>query len=138
MRERRKHARRECFFIAADNERVPVWVFTPAEHGDDAHAGVVLDFSDTGVRVLTSSSHPLEANRYQMSLLVDAPADGVQKVECIVTRAWSEPDGSRGFLSGMHFEDNTEGAAAFIAANPPSSKDRSWIRCSLRALDPQP
>jgi hypothetical protein len=131
--ERRKHARRQCFFITSERERIPVWVFAPPDD-PDSHVGLILDLSESGVRVLTAPDHPLETHLYALNLLVESADGPGDQLSCTVSRAWSERDGSLGLVSGLQFEDGTEAAAAFIAANPPSAKNRSWVRCTLRPL----
>lgn len=132
--ENRKHERTQFFLVPSGRELVPVWVFK-APDDQDAHAGVILDMSEGGFRVTTDAKQPLRSSRYRMKLRPDPDAESANGLQCTVRRVWSEEDGKLNLVSGMQFEDSSAAAACYLAAQAPTSADRSWVRCTLHELE---
>ena len=128
--ERRRHERVELVRVPGEKGLVRVWVFKP-EDQLDALACVILDSSASGLRILVNSSEPLEATRYRLSLLTDAPAGERAALTCIVKTAWCDPKDKMGCVAGVEFEDESHAVSRFIDANPPTADSTSWIRCTL-------
>jgi PilZ domain len=125
MSEKRAHERTHCFLVPTDEERVRFWVLKPAAD-IDARAGVILDASDSGMRILVDPSGDFEGGHYRVRLLVDPP------VECTMKLIWCEPDGDEGYMAGMQFDTGAPEVVAYIAAHPPAADKRTWISCTLR------
>ncbi|MEP6502111.1 MAG: PilZ domain-containing protein, partial [Betaproteobacteria bacterium] len=82
--ELRAHRRVEFFRVPAEHHHLPVWVFMPTGT-DDALAGLVLNFSDGGVQVLTNADEPLDGASYELQLLLGED-DAVPRFRAEVSR----------------------------------------------------
>ena len=135
--EKRRHERTHFFLVPTEQERVRFWVFKPADELE-SRAGVVLDASESGLRILVDPSGEFGGGHHRVRLLVD-PASGTWKMplECTMKLVWCEPDGNMGYMAGMQFEEGAGDVVSYIAAHPPSSERRSWICCTLRPIAPE-
>lgn len=127
--EHRSHRRVECLLVPLDREHVPVWVFKPRDAAG-AHAGLVLDISDGGLQVQTGRDDEPVDDRYEVQLLLGEDAE-VERFSAAVTRVWTRPSPTVGFLSGFRFDDRGSTAEAFIRTYQGGERKRRWVRCLL-------
>ena len=127
--EHRVHRRVECLLVPADREHVPVWVFKPTG-AEGAHAGLVLDISDGGLRVLTGRDDEPTDEAYEVQLLLGEDTD-VARFRSGVTRVWTRPSRTPGYLSGFRFDDHESSAEMFIRTYQATGSKRRWVRCLL-------
>ncbi len=127
--EHRHHRRVECFVIQEQRERVPVWVFKPAGAAD-AIAGLVVNFSEGGLQVLTAAGESLDRSSYEIQLLLGED-EHVPRFRGRVTRVWTRAATGTGSISGFRFDDSRSSAEAFIQTYQGSRPQRRWIRCLL-------
>jgi hypothetical protein len=127
--DQRAHRRVECFLVPDHRERVPVWVFKPAD-AVDASAGLVTNFSDGGLQVLTGSGDALEHGAYEIQLLLGED-ESVARFRGRVTRVWTRESSSAGWLSGLRFDDDRSSAEDFIRVYQTSAIEKPWVRCLL-------
>lgn len=128
----RKDPRVEFFLVPVDREQVPVWVFKP-ETDSTAHAGVVANVSRGGLQVLTLSDAPLNAQHYEVKLLLDED-EGVPPFKGPVRRIWTESLTSLINTNGFEFEVLNSSAEQFLAAFKVSAHQQRWVRCVLLPL----
>ena len=127
--EHRHHRRVEFFLMPRQHERVPVWVFKPAD-ALDAIAGLVTNLSQGGLQVLTASDQAPAHARYEIQLLT-GEAETVPRFRGRVTRVWTREATSSGWLSGFRFDDPRSSAEDFIRVYRAAGPDESWVRCLL-------
>jgi hypothetical protein len=127
--DQRAHRRVECFLVSDHRERVPVWVFKPAD-ATEASAGLVVNFSDGGLQVLTGSDGPLEHGAYEIQLLLGED-ESVARFHGRVTRVWTRESSGAGWLSGLRFDDDHSSAEDFIRVYRTSTIEKPWVRCLL-------
>lgn len=130
--EHRIHRRVEFFLVPDRRERVPVWVFKPADAAD-AVAGLVMNLSDGGLQVLTASDDALDRDRYEIQLLLGED-DAVPRFRGRVTRVWTREAASAGWLAGLRFDDERSSAEDFIRVYQSPTPERRWVRCLLMPL----
>jgi hypothetical protein len=128
--DKRRHERTHFFLVPTEQERVRYWVFKP-EDEIDARAGVILDMSEGGLKILVDPSGPVAALSYRVRILVE-PGGWTRPLECTMRLVWSEPDGNHGYMAGFKFESGAEDVLRYISTNPPSIERRTWICCTLR------
>jgi hypothetical protein len=127
--DHRHHRRVEFFAVHEHGERIPIWVFKPAD-ALDSSAGLVMNLSDGGVQVLTSSAEPPDRPRYDIQLLLGEDAH-VPRFRGGVARIWTRDAGGAGWISGFRFEDEHSSAEDFIRAYQAAAPERRWVRCLL-------
>jgi hypothetical protein len=127
--ELRVHRRVEFFRVPAENQALPVWVFMPAGI-DDAVAGLVLNFSDGGVQVLTNAEEPLDGAAFELQLLLGED-DAVPRFRAQVSRVWTREAETLGRLSGLRFEQRHSSAEDFIRRYQAGRAKERWVRCLL-------
>jgi hypothetical protein len=130
--EHRIHRRVEFFLVPDRRERVPVWVFKPAD-AVDAIAGLVMNLSDGGLQVMTASDDALDRERYEIQLLLGED-DAVPRFRGRVTRVWTREAASAGWLAGLRFDDERSSAEDFIRVYQSPTPERRWVRCLLMPL----
>lgn len=123
--EKRRHERTHAFLVPTGEERVRVWVLKPAAD-IDSRAGVILDASESGMRILVDDNGDLTGGHYRLRLLVDPP------IECTMKLIWCEADEESGYLAGMQFDSGAVDVVAYLASHPLSAERSSWICCTLR------
>ncbi len=106
-----------------------MWVFKPVD-AMDAIAGLVINLSDGGLQVLTSSDDALQRPRYEIQLLLGEDA-AVARFRGHVSRVWTREANSAGWLSGLRFDDDHSPAEDFIRAYRVGATGRPWVRCLL-------
>ena len=131
--EHRHHRRVEFFMVPQQREHVPVWVFKPAD-AVEAIAGLVMNFSQGGLQVLTPSGDAPDRVHHDLQLLL-GEAETVPRFRGRVTRVWTREAPSSGWLSGFSFDDSRSSAEEFIRAYQESTPERGWVRCLLLPLD---
>jgi hypothetical protein len=119
----------ECFLMHGDRERVPVWVFKPAD-AVDALAGLVINLSDGGLRVLTASADVTAQTSFEIQLLLGED-DSVPRFRGRATWVWTSEAAGSGWVSGLRFERNRSSADGFIRVYQSTASGRSWVRCLL-------
>jgi len=130
--ERRRHSRTEFFLVPTDKERQRVWVFKP-EGADHSRGALVLENSDTGMRVLVDPSEPLHPGRYRLAFLAnESPPRELE--HCMVTCQWTTPDGALGHFAGLRFDERADEAVRFLSANGPNPEARAWPRCLVTPI----
>ena len=127
--DHRIHRRVECFVVHQQRERVPVWVFKPAD-AVEASAGLVINLSEGGLQVLTAAGESLDRSSYEIQLLLGED-EHVPRFRGRVSRVWTRDAPSAGWISGFSFDDNHSSAEAFIRTYQASTPERRWIRCLL-------
>jgi hypothetical protein len=128
--DHRSHRRVEFFLVRDRQEHVPVWVFKPAD-ALDATAGLVMNFSDGGLQVLTASDDVLVGAAYEIQLLLGED-EAVPRFRGHVTRVWTREAVSTGWLSGLRFTDDEHSSAEdFIRVYQAAAPGRRWVRCLL-------
>jgi hypothetical protein len=127
--ERRSSPRASFFLVPVARERVPVWVFTPVARGE-GFAGLVLDMSDSGVKLLIEADATLLSDRYDLRLVLGED-DGVVPFEGAVRLAWSEPPTLSGRVCGVEFEREDASARLFIDAFLSDAPSGRWVRCVM-------
>ena len=128
--EQRAHPRVVFFLVPRERGRLPVWVFKPID-APDACAGLVLDFSDGGLQVLTGPEDALDAPTYELELLLGED-DPRQRFRGVVGRVWSEAATTIGHLNGLRFEGAPSSAEDFMRAYQSRADGSGWVRCLLR------
>jgi hypothetical protein len=127
--DHRTHRRVEFFLVSNQRERVPVWVFKPAD-AVDAIAGLVMNLSDGGLQVLSASDAAPVHAAYEIQLLLGED-ETVARFRGRVTRVWTREADSAGWLSGLRFDDAHSSAEDFIRAYQSAAPDTRWVRCLL-------
>ncbi len=106
-----------------------MWVFKPTD-AIDAVAGLVMNLSDGGLQVLTTSDDALDHAAYEIQLLLGED-ETVARFRGRITRVWTREASSAGWLSGFSFDDDHSSAEDFIRVYQASAPDRRWVRCLL-------
>jgi len=131
--EQRIHPRVQYFLVPSDREQLPVWVFKP-DGLDHGHAGLVLDISGGGLKVLMSAAESIDASRFEVRLLPVGPAQATTAA-VRVRRAWNKPVNALGVLIGLAFEVPDESTSRFAEEHRMSLEPPDWLRCVLVPLD---
>jgi hypothetical protein len=127
--ERRTSQRATFFLVPVARERVPVWVFTAVAPGE-GFAGLVLDMSDSGLKLLVEADATLRADRYDLRLVLGED-DDVPPFDGVVRLAWSEAPTLAGRVCGVEFEREDASARLFIGAFLDDSRPGRWVRCVM-------
>lgn len=127
--DHRHHRRVEFFRLPDDREHVPVWVFKPSD-AIEASAGLVVNFGDGGLQVLTAADDAPAHAGYEIQLLLGED-ETVARFRGRVTRVWTHEARTSGWLSGFRFDDKHSSAEDFIRAYQDCAPDRQWVRCLL-------
>jgi hypothetical protein len=127
--ELRAHRRVEFFRVPIEHQALPVWVFMPTG-ARDAVAGIVLNFSDGGVQVLTNADVPLDNVFYELQLLLGED-ETVPRFRAQVSRVWTRDAETLGKLSGFRFEQPHSSAEDFIRSYQSDHVAERWVRCLL-------
>lgn len=128
--DQRRGNRVEFFWVPADHEPLPVWVFKPRTLQHE-RAGLVLNLGEGGLQVLTSGPLDEPHDRYQLSLLLGED-EGVPLFHGPVQRLWTRELG-RGHLSGLAFAAPNSLAEQFLLAQSAHVSTRPWVGCVLTA-----
>ena len=131
----RQHARFDFPAAQHDADSLPGWVFKPVQFSQGP-AGLVLNLSDGGLQVLTSATEPLEADRYEVVLLLgradmDTADEQVSWFNGVIERKWSRPVPRMGILHGMCFVARNSTAEQFLAGHHAALESGQWVRCVL-------
>jgi|SRR5579862_6430137 len=129
-RDKRRHERMHMFLVPTQEERVRFWVNKPAKDLD-ARAGVILDASESGMRILVDDDGDFMGGHYRVQLLVDG------LISCSMKLIWCEADEGLGYMAGMQFDEGGDDVVAYLAAHPPTADHRTWISCTLRRIEPR-
>lgn len=127
--DQRRFPRVEFFLVPDQHEQLPVWVFKP-EHLADARAGVVVNLSEQGVQVIAAAEPPLDAQHYEMQLLLGED-DDVPLFSADVRRVWSRSLSSTVQSCGFEFESSNSQAEEFLRTQTAQITARQWVRCVL-------
>lgn len=130
--EQRKDQRVEFFMVPVGHAHFPVWVFKP-EGDEAAHAGLIVNASQSGIQVLTDIQQPLNHGDYVLHVLAEDVGNG-DGFRARVTRIWSEPVGSLYQRSGLAFSSGAEDILTYLETNTVKSDDHRWLRCTLAEL----
>ena len=131
--EHRIHRRVEFFLVPDRCERLPVWVFKPADAADGV-AGLVMNLSHGGLQMLTASDEALDRDRYEIQLLLGED-DAVPRFRGRVTRVWTREAASAGWIAGLRFDDKHSSAEDFIRVYQSPTPEGRWVRCLLMPLE---
>ena len=77
------------FPVPLKREKIPVWFFKP-ESPADGHAGLILNMSQSELRVLTNAELPLTSVLYDIDLLLEE-GHGVASFKGQARLLWSRP-----------------------------------------------
>ncbi|RZJ11052.1 MAG: PilZ domain-containing protein [Rubrivivax sp.] len=132
--DQRRSPRVEFFLVPEEHEQLPAWVTKPDGLGN-VRGGVVVNLSEAGLQVLASSEPPLDAQHYELRLLLGED-DGVPLFSADVRRIWSRPISELVQLSGFEFETPNSEAEEFLLAQTAQITARQWVRCMLAERAP--
>jgi hypothetical protein len=127
--DHRTHRRVEFFLVPDRRGQVPVWVFKPAD-AIEASAGLVMNFGEGGLQVLTASDDAPAHAAYEIQLLLGED-ETVPRFRGRVSRVWTREAASAGWLSGLRFDDEHSPAEDFIRTWQAAAPERRWVRCLL-------
>jgi hypothetical protein len=127
--DQRRFPRVEFFLVPDEHEQLPVWVIKP-EGQADARGGVVVNLSEAGLQVLASAEPPLDAQHYELRLLLGED-EGVPLFSADVRRVWSRPLSQLVQLIGFEFESSNSQAEEFLRTQTVQITARKWVRCVL-------
>jgi hypothetical protein len=127
--DQRRFPRVEFFLVPDEHEQLPVWVIKP-EGLTDARGGVVVNLSEAGLQVLASAEPPLDAQHYELRLLLGED-EGVPLFSADVRRVWHRPLSQLVQLVGFEFASPNSQAEEFLLAQTAQITARKWVRCVL-------
>ncbi|WP_457426644.1 PilZ domain-containing protein [Roseateles sp. P5_E7] len=127
--DQRRSPRVEFFLVPDEHEQLPVWVIKP-ESLAQARGGVVVNLSEEGLQVLTSADPALDAQHYELRLLLGED-EGVPLFSASVRRVWSRPLSRIVQLCGFEFESPNSQAEEFLRTQTAQITARKWVRCVL-------
>jgi len=133
--EQRLHTRLDLPAAQLDAESLPGWVFKPVQF-TKGPAGLVLNISDGGLQVLTSTLEPLDDGKREVVLLLgrseaEGSEDQITWFNGVVDRAWSRPVPQMGILHGFRFVSRNSTAEKFLQAHKAELDAGQWVRCVL-------
>ncbi len=127
--DQRRFPRVEFFLVPDAHEQLPVWVIKP-EGMADARAGVVVNLSGAGLQILAAAEPPLEAQHYEMRLLLGED-EGVPLFSADVRRVWTRPLSRIVQIGGFEFATANSQAEEFLLTQTAQITARRWVRCVL-------
>lgn len=129
--ENRKHQRVEFLRVPVDREQVPVWLFKGPDQ-ESGIAGLIVNVSDGGVKVLTCATHPMTFTACRMDLMLGED-EGVTPFSGRLRRVWTSPFSKFGNVNGFEFLERSP-LAEFVMQAKPDPMRRSWVRCLMTDL----
>ncbi|MBC3936610.1 PilZ domain-containing protein [Undibacterium rugosum] len=128
--EKRQYQRIQFFRLVKDQDLIPVWVFNSVSPGSSI-AALVVDMSENGMQVLTSTEEKPEASRYFLHFLgdegntLDIPAMQVERI-------WSTHEQGLYVRTGFRL-DAVDRLTLDLMQDKMHRNPAAFIRCSLSA-----
>jgi hypothetical protein len=133
VKDQRRYERTAFFLVPTGREPERVWVFKPQDELD-ARAGLVLEMSDGGLRLLVEAEEALADGRYHLRLLpIEMQGIDPADLKCELRLVWSRTEGQLGHYAGFEFEGDASRIVAYLRAQALSIEQRSWMRCLVKA-----
>ncbi len=128
--DRRVQTRAQLFVIRKDHEQIPVFALRAS---DDINAvpGLVMDLSNAGVQVLTSSKASIvEGSAYSLELASGQPLDADPIHRIPVQLMWSREDGMY-IRCGFTFTPESADSDLQRLQSRVTESDHGLLRCVL-------
>lgn len=132
--DNRRHPRTQCFQMAHDHDLTPVWVFRRAT--PDGVLGLVVDFSDSGLKALVEKHESLDAEFF--IVFIGEQFEGPDpRPSFTVARKWTGVPMGLYDLCGFEFTDPAEAQDCVQFMKNQLGSGNAWIRCELLAWPPR-
>lgn len=131
--DHRRHPRTQCFQIHPDQDLAPAWTFRRASA--DGIVGLVVDFSDSGLKALVERHESLASEFF--IVFIGEQFEGAEvRPSFTVARKWSGTHLGLYDLCGFAFTDPAEAQECVQYMRNQLGSGKPWIGCEVLAWPP--